>query len=160
MSFVSLCASLYHLVPRLGKASPRLLLASHSINLVGLRPGAALSFAVSPVSACPHLNVSRLVSGLGRASPRLRLVERKLKCVGTTFCSRKSSPELRRHDFSYPEALISSPEGLPGPPRRLIFEAGERPRVSPGGTQIPAWEGGGPQRARHKEKWILAESSS
>ena len=153
-------ASLYQLVPRLGKASPRLLLASHSINLVGLRPGAALSFAVSPVSACPHLNVSRLVLGLGRASPRLRVVEHKLQCVGTTFCSRKSSPELRRHDFWYPEALISSPEGFPGPPRSLIFEPGEPPRASPGASRIPAWEGGGPHPARHKEKWVLAESSS
>ena len=109
--------------------------------------------------ACPHLNVSRLVSGLGRASPRLRLVERKLECVGTTLCSRKPSPDLRRYDLGFPEVSFSTPEGFPGPSRRVIFDPGEPPRASPGDSRIPAWEGGGPQRSRHKEKWILAESS-
>ena len=126
--------------------------------MVGLRPDAALFSEDSAVSACLHLNVSRVVLGLGRASSRLRLAKHKLKCVSTTFCSWKPSPELQKHDFEVlgasfrpqracpglPGDSFSSPESLPGAPP-------EAPRSRP--------EKGGGRRRRDTRKsgfWLGA----
>ena len=156
----ALWASLYQLVPKLGKASPRLLLASHSISLVGLRPDAALFSDDSAVSACLHLNVSRVVLGLGRASSRLRLAKHKLKCVSTTFCSWKPSPELQKHDFEVLGASFRPQRACPGLPGDSFSSPESLPGAPPESPRSRPEKGGGPQAARHKEKWILAESSS
>ena len=87
-----------------------------------------LSFALYRKGFAPTPLCSRTMAPCQRASmstrhalspdlvgPRLelRLVKHKLKCVGTTFCSRKPSPGLRRLDFGAPRVSLRSQRPSP-----------------------------------------------